>query len=127
MPLGSKNNVPYVYFDSPTITNLITANAYAWWFDGPSQGLALNAGVAVPYFDATTTIIQPDAFQIISAGVDDLYGITPTTAYAVGSPPPYRYFPIGPGGVNNWDILNLADDDNVTNFNAKPSLVSAKP
>ncbi len=92
----------------------------------PTIQIFQSAGVAVPYWndsgpnpglmEPTENFVNPDSFQIISAGMDGMYGNFAGTTV--------RLFPTG----TNYDAtMTLADDDNVTNFNAKARLADAKP
>ncbi len=90
-----------------------------------------NAGFAIPYWqdanasaapDSTENWVNPDSFQIISAGLDGIYGNGSITGVSPGNL--VRLYPTGTG----YDLSNnLADDDNITNFNAKARLSDAKP
>jgi prepilin-type N-terminal cleavage/methylation domain-containing protein len=125
-PQGSKKNVPYVYYDSATIMSLLTISPLLYWFDSSTAKSlntgVLNAGICEPYsLDLGGGLANPDSFQIISAGTDDLYGVF---AINTSNPPPQRFYPSGKG----YDLPpSLADDDNVTNFCTKARLGDAKP
>lgn len=84
--IGSGQNAPYVYFRS---RNGRYGDAHVW-------------GQARPYFDAETNDwVNPDSFQIISAGFDGQFGTTTD-----GGEPVY------PVGTNYGE----AQYDNITNF-----------
>lgn len=99
---------PYVYFDSQTYTAgrgfsypVATASQPTFSILTPTA-FVLEWGAAVPYASqltaTSTTWVNPDKFQIIAAGLDDIYG----------EPVP-KQFPLG---VNFGD----PDLDNLTNF-----------
>ena len=118
--------MPYVYYDAATITALTTPPlTSSWWLDGTTVTGLSTAGVCTPYWlDAGGGLANPDSFQIICAGGDDIYGIVPTTAYTPMSPPQKRLYP---SGTNYDSSARRADDDNVTNFCSKVRLIDAKP
>jgi prepilin-type N-terminal cleavage/methylation domain-containing protein len=124
IPQGSKNNVPYVYYDAATILyNVAFSPMQTWWFDGSAVATLTTAGISMPYSADPSPggqIVNPESFQIVSAGGDDIYGVTTFT----GPFPPQRFYPSGTG----YDFSsNLADDDNITSFCNKARLGDAKP
>lgn len=68
-------------------------------------------------FDTGEDFVNADSFQVISAGLDEAFGVTTGAAVSIK-----RLYPTGtnyePGG---------ADDDNVANFCTKARLGDAKP
>ena len=134
-PSGSKQQVPYIYMDATSINNAVTAmTPRPWWFPDPTTSIPnlSSAGVAMAYtldangngvLDPGEELVSPDACQIISAGLDDIYGVTCT--FSVGSPPGNRLYPTD---ATTYDTsTNRGDDDNVTNFCNKARLIDAKP
>lgn len=129
VPMGTTNAAllpPYVYFDSDLYTKQTTGSATLPYKTYPSTvtpvaGPATNPsavswGLATPYIAAmpaaTTaqlTWVNPRKFQIISAGLDNKYGLygAPIAGYA-NLP---KVFPTG----QRYDI-NGYDSDNLTNF-----------
>ena len=105
---------PYVYFDAGSYTNVTAAaGAYPNSAQYPSgmSGMPANAyaaqwGAAIPYAKAfgpnNLQWMNPEKFQIVSAGLDSQYYFGP-------NPNAFRVFP---GGTN----YSQADMDNVTNF-----------
>ncbi len=145
---------PYIYWDSQSAPASGTVNppyplaatAVMWNIAGPPMFNSVifpNAGPIRPYaFDAngngrlsnpadTTMLdpgdswVNPDSFQIISAGLDGKYGAL--TATRADHP---RIYPTGtasdPMSATSYDVAG-ADDDNVTNFCPKARLGDAKP
>jgi hypothetical protein len=92
-----------------------------------------NMGVAAPYWNDTNgnghTNVNPDdnnedwanpeSFQIIACGMDGKYG---NAALVLGTAVA-RLYPTG----TFYDTVDLADDDNVTNFCDSARLEDAKP
>ncbi len=128
---------PYVYFDSRTYA--ISTGASLPAFFNKYQPSAVAMGVARPYKSANvnTNVSQtsaPDnhfkyvedkAFQIVSAGLDDMYGGVPTTDFA--TVPTFFVYPTGltlnissgaTGGGRYAEAAGVpsAQLDNATNF-----------
>jgi hypothetical protein len=118
---GDAGQQPYVYFDARTylLQNNTRINVYAY---------SPTSGVAAPYFSDKNGDgkagpgegQQPDSFQLVSAGLDGVYGTANVnTAQTTG-----RFFPVGLG----YDPpTTSADDDNVVNFTQERNLGAAKP
>ncbi|MEX0978123.1 MAG: prepilin-type N-terminal cleavage/methylation domain-containing protein [Pirellulales bacterium] len=131
-PAGAKldaSGAPYVYFAAATYGALpVSPSTEA--VPNTVASPFTSAGVAAPYwndvnglnasldFDGSNnpieTWVNPESFQIISAGSDGKYGGTTVV----------RCYPTG----TNYDVsAALADDDNVTNFCGNARLGDAKP
>ena len=90
--------------------------------------------LAAPYFrqgpaSAGTfgTPVSEEGFQIVSAGLDDDYGLIKAKSIPAGRNAPdwdkieaYKVFPAG-------TYYSPADNDNITNFNEKQTLDDARP
>jgi prepilin-type N-terminal cleavage/methylation domain-containing protein len=144
-PQGSPTDdtgAPYVYFSADTygVVNpdpppMAQARRVFNFDDMSAHRLIFtNAGYAVPYghdlnhnnvFDPEENWVNPDSFQIVSAGSDNKYG---ATVNAAGMPitrtSPARLYPTG----TNYDTSPEAvEDDNVTNFCENARLGDARP
>lgn len=111
---------PYLYFDGGSYSGVTPPNFTSYPSSGqylavsgvgampsfPTNSYAAQWGVAIPYAKAFNASqinwMNPDKFQIISAGLDSQYYFGP-------SPDAFRTFPSG----TNY---SQADMDNVTNF-----------
>ncbi len=143
-PVGTtppkSNAAPYLYWDPgiTTISGMTTTSSFgsiqnsggtislmpnSFNSTGAVQ-IFTNAGVAEPYWfdannnitaDATENWANYDSFQILSAGLDGKYGGTTVTTG--------RLYPTG----LNYDLTNLADNDNLANFATKARLGDAIP
>lgn len=130
---------PYVYFDGVTyeawITNYgITSTATTAGLQYPGAypfltNLSTNPvqptnfanfwGLAIPYVSSTIVnatinsndFVNPQKFQIIGAGADNMYATPPGLPGAVASANGLRYFP---AGINS--NFSQGDLDNVSNF-----------
>jgi hypothetical protein len=117
-----------VYFDATTFSDSTNyfytpANPCSW---DSLNSIGKAAGFAAVYVndvDGSGSFANPpddwanpESFQLISAGLDDKYGV------AASTPAPRLY----PAGLN-YDTVDLADDDNVTNFCDSARLEDAKP
>lgn len=111
-----KKNSPYVYFDARTYADSLYS------VGGKGSAKPYFAKPPLPPAPGPPTIVEwvnPDRFQIISAGLDDHYGSTPVLT------DPYSY-PVYPKGVNYMSPGD-GDDDNITNFSEGGRLQDQKP
>jgi hypothetical protein len=116
---------PYVYFDADLYVQQTTASATVTYKTYPGAAAGPNVptwGLAMPYAGAAPTSatsqltwINPRKFQIISAGMDNYFGL-------MGAPypaPPATAFPtmpkVYPAGYR-YDTVSSGDSDNLTNF-----------
>lgn len=108
---------PYVYFDAATYTSTVAA-AYEYPFVGGPLGPVAQTqwGVCVPYAASATppTWVNPQKFQIISAGLDNVYGLEGNQTPVVP-----KLYPAG-------TFFQLGDNDNLTNFSTG-TLEEARP
>jgi len=129
VPPGVKNNAPYLYFEtgafSPTYAAPYSFDAASYLFDPVSGGKIVSAGVATVYCrdvdNNNTAAFPPDewmnleSYQIVSSGMDGIYGNSAAAAS-------WHLYPAGIGYSPD-----LSEDDNVTNFCDKARLGDAKP
>jgi hypothetical protein len=118
---GSKNQIPYVYFDAGTYASgsYSFASPLTW---NATTVIGQTSGVASVYANDVNKNgvydmgiddwVNPDSIQIIGAGLDEKYGTTATG----------RLYPTGLG----YDPAG-ADEDNVANFCIKARLGDARP
>lgn len=110
---------PYIYFDART-----------YGFSSYLHPLNSEAGVALPYFGRMTSFANPETFQVICAGSDDIYN----TAY-----PLYTSYPSGfpvsllPNGSIDTSFTPdpavnyfLGQEDNLGNFSEGSTLGEAR-
>ena len=118
---------PYVYFDAGIYTNWPTANPPFLGYpmptpNSPNRQMATSLmqswGIAVPYASivstqgaASTQWVNPITFQIISAGVDGMYG---SQNMRVPSYPSGTTFTLP--GFTNASYYDFEEQDNLTNF-----------
>lgn len=128
------DGAPYLYFEArfcesnrPGVSTP-PAGQPRWMFNIASARHFENAGTGIYYahdlngngtFDTDEKFVNPESFQIVSAGMDGKYGDANIDGMA-----PARLYPTG----TFYDTsTNLADDDNVTNFCDSARLIDAKP
>lgn len=112
-PKGS--GVPFVYLAARPgqAANQVYIDSYNLTAVPDATSGVLPAGYAVPYVrDNNQGYCNPQSFQIISAGVDNLYG---STAIVTA-----RNYPSGTGWTKD-------DDDNIVNFGEMPTIGGDKP
>jgi prepilin-type N-terminal cleavage/methylation domain-containing protein len=137
-PQGTKADItgaPYIYwfsgqYPNPVLPDPPTGMGTLIWNDGLmpfSQPVFTNAGPVIPYVhdvntngvvDTGESWANADSFQILSAGMDGKYGRLTYTRTDLR-----KLYPTG----TSYDIIGLADDDNVTNFCGKSRLGDDKP
>lgn len=142
-PAGVKANAagaPYLYWDSgnygvlPANQDLAAADRKQQFNTSKVDGIVFaNAGVANIYANDANgdsniqlpneTWANPETFQLIASGMDGKYGVKDTDALNQLRPKARLY----PTGIAYDMSVDLADDDNVTNFANKAKLVDAKP
>ena len=144
IPSGVKNGVPYVYFDADTFTGTgYTFGSPMYWQMADWVPAPAHVGCAAVYFyDANQNSIPEnnslpnpgnenyanfDSVQVQCRGSTVCYGAPSNT---VGKK--LRLYPTGIYILNNnpitvYDTVNMADDDNVTNFCPKSRIGDMKP
>lgn len=119
---GRTKSSPYVYFDART---------YLLAMYPSHVDLASAGGLALPYFGRTNQFANPQTYQLICAGSDDIY--------ALSTPQVYTRFPTGFPVVLNADgsvdgdftpdpSVNYLDgqQDNLANFSEGQTLGDAQ-
>ena len=130
-------NVPMVYFDSRTYANLhpsIRRHAMypsspdpIQWFDTDLDTSATwqacispDFGVAQPYWDSTTTLYEPNKYQIVHAGIDGDFGYFNLDANDdVTTRRPYDVAATSPAEIKVVPLqvqIRRPDRDNLTSF-----------
>jgi prepilin-type N-terminal cleavage/methylation domain-containing protein len=104
---------PYVYFDARTY-------AIASYM----HPLNSEAGIALPYWGRTDRFVNPETYQVLSAGTDDFYA----PHLVIGGSPVYTSFPLGQPVHPNHSLNDpiwtspphseyfRGQDDNMTSF-----------
>jgi prepilin-type N-terminal cleavage/methylation domain-containing protein len=140
LPPGAK--VPYAYFNIVSLLSQAAPATGAPYFDPDlsatpqqfSPDPEFYKPMAVPYFSVPPasppspfgTPVSEEGFQIVSAGLDDDYGLVAVEKVgAIWKPKwsvkaAYKVFPAG-------TFYSPADNDNITNFNERTTLDDARP
>ena len=118
---AAASDAPYVYFDGRVIgtTSMYTLAAFP---KDPSDSRIATLGRARPYQDnaSTPNWIEPKKFQIMSASLDNEYGVDNLDPAASNALVP-KQFP-DPNYYKAAGVSREADEDNVTSFSGGRTL-----
>lgn len=146
-------NAPFVYFDARTYAFINNGNPEYAFYQFPSpdgsgvtrvvayKSTIVNSNPKPPFYDSEVHFVNRDTFQIISAGLDDMYGpvvggSAPTLIYNDddGNPVPLfttyptfkPYHPNLPGDTSYYHYQD-GQRDNMANFTEGSTLEDAQP